>query len=578
MPDTVKTTISLGRFHSSHATLLKDMERAHFSRRLWGRDPTLWKKSPGHKKIIRNSLGWLTVPALMKGRLKGLDVFSRSIKDSGFSCVLLLGMGGSSIAPLVFSKTFGPRRGRPRLLVLDSTSPDSIKRVEGLIDPAKTLFIVASKSGATIEVSSLFDYFYDMVEKRKGKDAGRNFIAITDPDTPLAGLSAERGFISTFLNPPDIGGRYSALSYFGLVPASLTGMDVGRLLSSAIGMSHACSPKVRESQNPAVMLGCALGLMAREGKNKVTFFLDPEVSSFGLWIEQLISESVGKEGKGLIPVVGEPIGAPSDYGPDRVFISIGLKGGNRISRTFDGLRAAGYPALTFELQDRYALGGEFFRWEAATAALGAILKVNPFDQPDVEGAKKRARGYIESIGQRRGYGAGGFSAGEGKLGLSFGKSRMKVRGKQLNAKGLLKKFAGLLKKDAYIAVLSYLDPEDGFFSGALTSMRVFLRDRTKAATQFGYGPRYLHSTGQLHKGGPRNGLFIIIAHGMGEGEEDVRIPARRYSFGELLFSQALGDMEALDGKGRPVVLFNLGNASRRCLKEVFKLIKDAFKG
>ena len=575
MPDGKKTTLSLGLLGPLYDNLLHNVEKSRFSVRLWENDPTLWKKSLHHKDIIKGALGWLSVPLLMEDKIDELNNFSGRVRDAGFRHVVLLGMGGSALAPLVFSKTFGSFPGYPDMFVLDTIDPAAVKRVEDSVDPAKTLFIVASKSGTTIEVLSLFDYFYDRLAKNHKKDSpGKNFAAITDAGSPLEKLSERLGFLRVFLNPKDIGGRYSALSYFGLVPAALIGMDIKRLLLCATSMADACSPGIEEYRNPAVTVGAALAMLAKNGKDKVTFFLDDGIQSFGLWIEQLLSESTGKEGKGIIPIVGEKMGGPGNYFSDRVFVSMGFKGKNRdLSGRLASLKRSGNPVIKISLSDKYSLGGEFFRWEVASAAAGAVFGINPFDQPDVEDAKKRTLVYLKGI-------TGGTAAKrtqpsiEGRnLKIFFGKRTLKkLAGARPVPEKLLGKFIRLLDKDSYLSIMAYVDPYDEALSSSLLSIRAFLRDKTKVATQSGYGPRYLHSTGQLHKGGPKKGVFIFITH---EADCGLTVPGRGYTFSGLEFSQAMGDMEALDAGKSPVVLFALKSATPESLKEVESLIKDS---
>lgn len=571
-----EASYALNGFEGPVTAALDEIGNENFLERLWAKDPTIWKDGPEERRLIKDALGWLTLPDLMEDNLDVITAFAAEIKKEDYRHAILLGMGGSSLAPLVLRDSFGPVPGYPTLIVLDSTDPEAVKSVTREIDPEKTLFIVSSKSGSTIEPLSLFDYFYGLLYETMGEEAGRNFIAITDPGTPLEGFSRKYRFKRLFLNPHDIGGRFSALSYFGLVPAAVSGIDVGKLLYYASGISAATHPCMKEKENPVIMLGAALGIFGRAGKDKVTFLLSKEIASFGLWIEQLVAESTGKEGKGLIPVVDEPPGRPGDYGDDRVFVSICVKEEDKDQKkTLKALVEAGHPVLSFRMKDIYELGGEFLRWEVATAVAGQILGINPFDQPDVELAKKLTRARLRAI-EKGMISPPGVEVGNNKFKIYFGESTYdlirKPSARNGDARKALKDFMGLIKKGDYVGVLAYFDPEDRAIDASLKDLRKTLRDSTGAATQFGYGPRYLHSTGQLHKGGANKGLFLILCH---ETSEDIKIPKSSFSFSELELSQAFGDMEALDERGCRVALINIKDQSIEALKEAEGLIKSA---
>ena len=571
--------------------LLKDLEDTGFSRRLWERDVSLWNGSAEDEKIIGSSLGWLTVPGAMLEALGELNAFSEEVNAAGFTHAVLLGMGGSSLAPLVFSETFGSAPASPKLVVLDSTDPFAVRRVEDSVDLAKTLFIVSSKSGSTIEPLSLYAYFRERLVKtlgnggkvgKGGNGAGSNFIAITDPGSHLEELSAADGFRRVFINQPDIGGRFSALSYFGLVPAAIIGMDVGRLLEKTLEVSGACGGGIEGQDNPALVLGASLGALALKGRDKVTFLISEGLQSFGLWIEQLLAESTGKEGKGLTPITGEPLLSPSDYPGDRVFVSItsGDASGDdrRLLQKAARLKEAGHPVIDFILKDRYELGGEFFRWEVATAVVGAVLKINPFDQPDVEDAKQRTRALLSDLeaGGVQGLSVPG-PAVEGKaINLIFGEKTLSLMqgagGGSLDDP--LKGFKGLIKTGGYVGILPYIDTfasEEESFSKGLSLLRKELMLGYSVATQFGFGPRYLHSIGQLHKGGPAGGVFLVFARSVAE-TGDVMIPGKGFGFGGLILSQALGDTEALEAKGRPVAFVEILGSLQEAIEELSSLL------
>jgi transaldolase/glucose-6-phosphate isomerase len=495
---------------------LDALAAATVPQRIWAKDPTVWKDDPGTPEI-RDRLGWLTVAETMAREIPALVGFAGEIR-SHFDRVVLCGMGGSSLAPEVLWRTFGAAPGFPALHVLDSTHPRAVAAALDGVDVSRALFLISSKSGTTQEPDSFFRHFW----KRAG-GRGPQFVAVTDPGTPLAELAAERGFRRTFVNPPDIGGRYSALSYFGLVPAALLGADIAALLRRARAAAEACGPDVPVRDNPGTWLGAILGEAALAGRNKATFVLSPGVASFGLWVEQLLAESTGKEGTGILPVAGEPLGAAAVYGADRLFVSITLAG--ETSRQDDerlaALAAVGHPVVRLRLADRLDVGREFFRWEFATAVVGSILRINAFDQPNVAESKANTKAVLKD--ERPTSPVSGRSEIEGFL-------------------------AGFRPGD-YLGIMAYLPPTPDN-DRRLAALRLRLRDRLKVATTLGYGPRFLHSTGQLHKGGPPVGHFVQIVD---RPDPDVPIPGEPFTFGALIAAQAEGDLEALRRRGRPVI-------------------------
>lgn len=556
---------------------IKEMGSERITERLWEKDPTVWKKDPDHKKLIKNALGWLTLPQVMEDSVDEINGFAKEVKEAGYAHIVLLGMGGSSLAPIVLNEAFGVKKGFPGLIVLDSTDPEAIRAVESAIDPIKTLFIFSSKSGSTIEPLSFFEYFYDRLKATLGEDeAGRNFAAITDPGTALEGFSRKYKFRRLFLNPSDIGGRFSALSFFGLVPAALIGIDIKKLLYFAGRLSEVTLPYVESARNPALTLGAALGVFHQQGKDKLTFFTSQEIRSFGLWIEQLIAESTGKEGKGLIPITGEPKAGPEKYGKDRVFIEISAGGADKeLEGFFNGLEKAGHPVVRIRLSDIHEIGAEFFRWEAATAIAGHIIGINPFDQPDVELTKKLALERLARIERKESVTAPGIQLNGRDFSFHFGNSafaKVSARHKPDDMEKAFGDFLRLVKKGDFLGVLAYYNPFDGLIEMELAEIRKALIKGTGAATQFGFGPRYLHSTGQLHKGGsgPEKGVFIILSH---SAKEDVRRPGSPYTFSELELSQAYGDMEALDSKGCRVAMFCAPDPSARALNDILAFIR-----
>jgi glucose-6-phosphate isomerase len=484
---------------------LADMAATNVIDRIWARDHTVWKPDPTE---IADRLGWLTVAAAMREHVEDLTTFANAAAGEGFTNVLLLGMGGSSLAPEVLRITLGVAPGALDLTALDTTHPTAIISAREELDLSKTLFIVASKSGSTVETLSHMAYFLTLA------DPGQ-FVAITDPGSSLEKTAKGRGFRRVFLNPPDIGGRYSALSYFGLVPAALIGADLEGTIEEADYIAGAC--RVGPTENPGARLGAFLGEAALGGRDKLTLFARAEeYGTFGAWVEQLIAESTGKEGKGVLPIVGEDLGKPDLYGDDRVFVSLGR------DERLDELAEAGHPV--FAIEGVPSLGREFFRWEFATAVAGHVLDINPFDQPNVAEAKQATQKILEE--------GPGEDPGFDDLGA------------------ILKE----IRPGDSVAILAFLDPNPET-SMRLEKARHEIRDRSHVATTVGFGPRYLHSTGQLHKGGPATGVFIQVVDGY--REDDLAIPGAPYTFGTLIDAQALGDLRALRKRGRRVARVKL---------------------
>jgi glucose-6-phosphate isomerase len=507
------------------------LSASHAVERLWARDHRLWKQDPTD---ITNRLGWLTIIESMKDRTEELGTFAASAKKRGIRDVVLLGMGGSSLGPEVLRASFGSSRGFPRLWVLDSTIPGWVRQVTQAIDPARSLFILASKSGGTIEVMSLFAHFWKHVHQTRGHQAGEQFLAITDPGTGLEKLAAEHQFWRIFTSPPDIGGRYSVLSYFGLVPAALMGIDVTQLLTRAAAMAQACRIQSPLGQNPGADLGATMAALAQAGRNKVTLVASPQIASFGLWAEQLLAESTGKEGTGLIPVANEPIVSATAYGTDRLFVYLRLKGdqNRQLDRQIAGLAREGHPVLSLTLQDRYDLAGEFFRWEVATSLAGHLLGIHPFDQPNVQESKDNTARVLETI-------------------QSTGRLPKQTTATAAQAAGQLTRYG---RPGAYVAILAYTTPSSKM-EQAIRSLRRALVSHHHVTTTAGYGPRYLHSTGQLHKGGPKSGLFLQLVDPM---MPDLGIPGKPFTFRTLAQAQAAGDIQALQAHGQQAIVLPLG--------------------
>ena len=517
-------------------------------RRIWARDHHVWKPDPTE---IGDRLGWLDIAARMESEVADLERFAATARAEGYTDVLLLGMGGSSLAPEVLALTFGPQPDGLRLAVLDSTDPCAVAARVAPLDLRRTLFLVSTKSGGTVETFSLFKYCYNLVADELGEEAaGEHFVAITDPGSGLADTAAQYRFRHTFLGDPTIGGRYSALSVFGLVPAALLGLDLGALLGRArravAGATAAGSPLAED--NVAARLGIILGTAAAAGRDKLTLLCGPELASFGDWVEQLIAESTGKEGRGIVPVVGEPPAGPREYGADRLFVWL-RHGADQATADLAGrLRAADQPLVTLQLDDRYELAAQFFVWEMATAVAGALLGINPFDQPNVEAAKVQARQLVEAY-----HAEGSLPAEEPALrahGLAlYGEVRGSTPAQALAG------FLDAAPAGSYLALQAYVPPTPET-DAALQALRRAVLARTGLAATSGYGPRFLHSTGQLHKGDAGRGRCLQI---VAASVPDLPIPDRAgepaaaLSFDVLKQAQALGDRQALVAGGRAVL-------------------------
>jgi len=531
--------LHLGKYQRRVKRRLTDWEAEQFSSRLWQKDHTLWSSEPVPE--LTDRLGWLELPETMEKQVADLRAFAAKAKADGFKHVVLLGMGGSSLAPEVFQKTFGNAAGYPELLVLDSTHPAAVKSVEARIDPARTLFVISSKSGTTTETNSFFYYFWDKLKQMRA-EPGEHFVAITDPGTALEKLAAERKFRATFNAPEEVGGRYSALTVFGLLPAALIGVDVGEVLRRARAMSQACGAAA--AGNPGLILGAALGELALAKRDKVTFLCSPSLTAFPSWVEQLIAESTGKDRRGIVPVANEGVGAPEKYSEDRFFVYLTVSGDENhdLDRQVAALEANGHPLARIDLNDKSDLGQEFFRWEVAVAAAGAALGINPFNQPDVQLAKDLARKAIEKNSRGKKNGAGL-------------KGEVTVTDDQPALRQALSAWLGSKKKRDYAVVQAYLDPSPENMA-KLQAICAAIRDRLGVATTHGFGPRFLHSTGQLHKGGPNSVLVLQIVD---QPADDLSVPETNYTFDALIQAQAAGDFAALKQRRRRVLRVNLGS-------------------
>ena len=545
---------------SSTEKILIDWNNDKINERFWQKDPTIWRKDPSQQTELADRLGWLNLANTMQNEIEQLEIFAHEIKQD-FDNVVLLGMGGSSLAPEVFFKTYGNKNGYPRLTILDSTHPLSVKNIIDNYDLMRTLFIVASKSGGTVETMSFFYTFYDEIQKLLSSPA-RHFVSITDPGSGLEKLSKQYNFRKNFSTPPDVGGRYSALTFFGMVPSALIGMDLKIFLNKAEEMTEACKPDVTVKNNPGIYLGALLGKLALSGIDKLTFFVSPKISSFPVWVEQLIAESTGKDGKGILPIVEEKYISAELYGPDRVFVFIKLNGddNNELDKLYSEISVKNFPTIFIELNDIYNLAQEFYRWETATAFAGAVLNIHPFNQPNVQLAKTLAVEGLTSYKR-----TGSLPKEEAKLingNLSFFGDVGQSKGDNF-----ISDFLKKIKPDEYIAVNAFL-PMNDLNENILQEFRSSLGKKYKVATTLGFGPRFLHSTGQLHKGGANNGFFIEIT---GDIDYDLEVKGQGYSYGILVNAQALGDLKALRSKERRVIRINISGNIETGLKKLLEL-------
>ena len=517
-------TITAGALEADVSDAAGRLDGRNFSAALFAREPAAWSSDASVQQTIANRLGWLTSPDLMAGQLERLADFAEGVIRDGFTDVVLLGMGGSSLAPEVLRAIIGVREGYPRFTMVDSVNPDHLRTIT--TDPHHTLYVLASKSGSTIEPNVLAAYF-----RQRLVDAGitrwsTHFVAVTDPGTALDARAATEGFRAVFRNPADIGGRYSALSFFGLVPAALMGCDVARLVGDARAMLEAARASDLTS-NPALALGVLAGAAAMAGRDKLTLIVPPALAPFGLWVEQLVAESTGKGGKGIVPVTGEPLGDAREYGEDRVIVGVRLTGSESSDRAADDLvrvlAARGTPVAEIVIDGPEAIGAEFVRWELATATAAAVIGINPFDEPNVQQAKDATKVLLDSFKRE-----GRLPSGEPDADVDDASMTLSTAARRHAGNRRVDAFLQLLGPGDYLSVLAYL-PESDTLTRAIARFRADVRRRTGCATMFGYGPRYLHSTGQLHKGGPNTGVFLVLT----APGADVPIPGEPFTFGIL---------------------------------------------
>jgi transaldolase/glucose-6-phosphate isomerase len=539
----------LGPLRGAVEATLRRMAQESWPQRLNVKDGSLWTSDPEAARQIAKWMGWLNVAGDIAQELEQFTDLQRDLETDGYTQAVLAGMGGSSLCPDVLRHTFKPREDALSVDVLDSTDPSTVAAVSSRIDLARTLFIISSKSGGTTETLSHFKLFHEREREADPERAGHHFLAITDEGSGLQKLAEANDFGWVFLNPADIGGRYSALSYFGMVPASVMGLSVTRLLAGAQAMGLACRTE-DPSRNPGMFLGAVLGTAAVSGRDKCTIVCSPRVATLGMWLEQLLAESTGKDGKGIVPIEGEPLGAPDTYGADRLFVQVRVEGDDDPEQesALDAIRAAGHPVLTLEMQDTYDIGGEFFCWEVATAAAGAVLGINPFDQPNVQESKDNTRAALERYLET------------GDFGVDLSANPMQGAEELLNT----------IKPGDYFAILAYTQPSPEV-DEALRRIRVAIRDRFGIASTAGYGPRYLHSTGQLHKGGPNTGVYLMLTDQRGE---DVPIPGEQYGFKTLIHAQWAGDLKSLRDHGRRVAMVPMENERQVTLGQLLELVEQ----
>ena len=555
------------------AAVYSKLEMNNTIAKLFKKDPSLWKGGKEEQAKIAERLGWLELPEDKKERVIELTAFAAEVKKDGFKYAVLLGMGGSSLCSEVARATFGTNNGFLKLFILDDTDPASLHAIEKEIKIEKTLFIVASKSGNTKESLCFFQYFYALAKETMKEGTGQNFVAITDANTPLVELGIQYKFRKVFINPSDIGGRYSVLSDFGLLPMALIGVDLHAFMQSALQMEMTCRENSPAGFNPGISLGVALGEAALRGRDKVTFILSPSVAAFGYWVEQLIAESTGKEGKGLIPVNGEETGMPDVYGNDRIFVyihNITDRDVNTIKKV-DALENAGHPVIRIMMPGEITLGGEYYKWELATAIAGLVIGINPFDEPNVAESKKNTENILEEWQNKKSFTESSPIVTADALAIYAGGMAGNVTTNgSYSLEAFIQKYTAMAQEGDYIALLPYFSKTDQH-TKILNAWRHQMRDQFKVATTLLHGPRYLHSTGQLHKGGPDTGLYIILT---ASEKEMLPIPGEKYGFDVLHHAQALGDFRSLSDKGRRVIRIDLGKDIDVGLRVLWKKIKD----
>ncbi len=566
-----RVAVSTGDAKGSIDAALETLVKSDFLKRLWAKDPTLWSKDTEAAAIIARALGWLDIPEHLMESVPNLLSFAKAAKDE-FTHVAVLGMGGSSLAPDILGETFGAVAGFPKLHVLDSTDPVQIAELETALDVGRTLFIVASKSGTTTEPNAYYAYFHDKVVKKVGSaNVGSHFVAITDPGTTLAAEAKANSFRGCFENDPNIGGRYSALSFFGMVPAAIAGYDVNLLLDRGLGAMHADAGTVETANAPGVRFGAAIGGAALAGRNKLTIVTHEKVRAFGAWAEQLIAESTGKLGRGIVPVEGEPLGVPDVYGNDRIFVHVGanLPGDAGTTAKVAVLEDAGHPVVRLAMNDAYDVGEQFYEWEIATAAAGSLLQIDAFDQPNVQESKDNTKSLLAQYAQKGSFDEPKPNVDADKFDITFlsGSAALPSGDAATALAGL---FAQVKSSD-YVALTAYVS-RNARNEDLLRELRVKIRDARKVATTVGFGPRFLHSTGQLHKGGPDTLVAMQITS---DPPTDPPIPGMNVGFRTLLAAQALGDWQSLDKRNRRGVRVHLKGDVNDAMRALIAAVESA---
>ena len=568
MPDTQFAAVyQLGQYQSAVEAEVAALNNQNFTPRFWEKDATLWTQDAAAQDSIRSFMGWLRSPEVMLKAVPEITDFAHEVQQAGFQHVVVMGMGGSTMAPIVFQRCFQQGSQGLPLSILDTTDPGTVAALEATLPLEHTLFIVASKSGTTAEPLAFGDYFYDKVKAIKGERAGENFVAITDPGSKFVTQAKAEGYRHVFLNFAEVGGRFSALTYFGLVPAALYGLDIATLIQGGVDMMGNCGANGPVAGNPGLQLGTALGVLAKQGRDKLTLITPPELSSVGLWLEQLLAESTGKEGKGILPVAGEPLGTPDEYGTDRVFVYLGYENvaDQDNQQKLQALEQAGHPVITIRLREALELGSEFYRWEIAVAVVGIVLAINPFDQPNVQAAKTATDALMKVVTEQGKLPAAGEPAAT-QDGVSYYTS---VAGP--DAAGVLQAFFAQAQPGDFMTLQAYLHESDKL-NEELAQFRKLVQDKLRIATTSGYGPRFLHSTGQYHKGGPNKGLFVQFT---ADHPQDLPLPGRSYTFGTFENAQAQGDLEALHKYDRRTLHLHLGPNPEQGLQSVLAALPTA---
>ncbi len=567
-----RIAMHLGKHQDAYEQALDKLAKADFLKKLWAKDPSPWSSDPQAADIIKHALGWLTIPQQMLEEVNDLNACALEIARE-FEHVVVLGMGGSSLAPDILAETFGQVDDFPKLHVLDSTDPQQIQELDEAIDIDRTLFIVASKSGTTTEPNAYFAYYYEKVAKRVGSvKAGSQFVAITDPGTKMVDVATEHKFRRIYKNDPNIGGRYSALSFFGMVPAAFAGLDVNLLLDRGLGAMHADDKIVDPHIAPGVRFGAAIGGLAVNGRDKLTILTHTDVAAFGAWAEQLIAESTGKQGRGIIPIEGEELGKPEDYGDDRVFVYVGANlpdPAPGVEEKLAALEAAGHPVIRLAMNDQYDLGEQFYLWEIATSAAGSILGINAFDQPNVQESKDNTKALMEQYQQ-----TGRMDEPQANVEGPLFDITFLAGSKSIQAKDTTQALASLfgqVKQGDYVAICAYI-ARNAEHVKILDDLRLRIRNADDVATTVGFGPRFLHSTGQLHKGGPDKAVMVQIT---GDEPNDPAVPGMNAGFRTLLAAQALGDWQSLEKRNRRGVRIHLKGDIDTALRALIGAVDDA---